>query len=102
MPATIISRTQRFHFKKLSLTVIVGKLKNIIKAENIKISDAALELIAAVSGGSFRDAESLLDQIASLEQQETKGKETKIDHIMQNQSAMSELKLWILCKALVE
>ncbi len=66
MPATIISRTQRFHFKRLSLKTIVEKLKNIAKTENIKISDEAVELIAEAGGGSMRDAESLLDQIASL------------------------------------
>ncbi len=67
MPATITSRTQKFHFRKLPLITIVDKLKSIIKTENIKITDQAIELIAAVSGGSFRDAESLLDQIISLE-----------------------------------
>jgi len=67
MPATISSRTQRFHFAKLPLTTITKKLKNISEIEKIKITDSALELISAVSGGSFRDAESLLDQIASLE-----------------------------------
>ena len=67
MPPTISSRTQRFHFKKLALDTIVNKLKNIVKVENIKISDSALELICVVAGGSFRDAESLLDQIASME-----------------------------------
>ena len=66
MPATIISRTQKFHFKRLPLATIVGKLKSIAEAENIKISDDALGLIAESAGGSFRDAESLLDQIASL------------------------------------
>jgi len=67
IPATIASRNQRFHFRKLPLSTIVEKLKNIVKAENIKISDSALELICVVAGGSFRDAESLLDQIASME-----------------------------------
>ncbi len=71
MPATIISRTQIFHFKKLSLQIIIGKLKKMAKEEKIPINDEALEMIAASGGGSFRDAESLLDQIASI------GKETK-------------------------
>ena len=68
MPTTIISRTQRFHFKRLPLVKIVEKLKSIIKAEKIKADDDALELIAASAEGSVRDAESLLDQIASLEE----------------------------------
>ena len=68
MPTTIVSRTQRFHFKRLPLVKIVEKLKSIIKAEKIKADDDALELIAASAEGSVRDAESLLDQIASLEE----------------------------------
>ena len=66
MPLTITSRAQRFHFKRLPLITIVEKLKSIVKAEKIKANDDALELIAAAAEGSFRDAESLLDQIASL------------------------------------
>ncbi|MBI4993903.1 DNA polymerase III subunit gamma/tau [Candidatus Wolfebacteria bacterium] len=68
MPSTIISRTQRFHFKKLPLLKIVEKLKSICDEEKIKADDDALDLIAASAEGSFRDAESLLDQIASLEE----------------------------------
>ncbi|MEK7555494.1 MAG: DNA polymerase III subunit gamma/tau [Patescibacteria group bacterium] len=67
LPATITSRTQKFHFKKLPLVKILEKLKSISKAEKFKINDDALELIASASEGSFRDAESLLDQIISLE-----------------------------------
>ncbi|NCN94978.1 DNA polymerase III subunit gamma/tau [Candidatus Wolfebacteria bacterium] len=72
MPATIVSRTQRFHFKRLPLETIIGKLKSIAKLEKINISDSAIELIAASGGGSFRDAESLLDQITSLKTQNLK------------------------------
>ncbi len=67
MPATIVSRVQRFHFKRLPLMILVEKLKSIAKAEKISADKEALELIAASAEGSFRDAESLLDQIASLE-----------------------------------
>jgi len=66
VPSTISSRTQRFHFKKIPLPQIIQKLKNICGAEKIEFDESALELIAASSEGSFRDAESLLDQIASL------------------------------------
>ena len=65
VPSTIVSRTQRFHFKRLTLIKIVEKLESIVKAEKIKIDEDALELIAASAEGSLRDAESLLDQIAS-------------------------------------
>jgi len=66
LPPTITSRAQRFTFKKLSKTTIMGKLASIAKTEKIKIDEPALELIAAAAEGSFRDAESLLDQMASL------------------------------------
>ncbi|TSC96545.1 MAG: DNA polymerase III subunit gamma/tau [Parcubacteria group bacterium Athens1014_26] len=68
VPATISSRTQRFHFHKLSLEEIIKKLNYIVKTEKLKVSDDALELIAALAEGSLRDAESLLDQITSLDQ----------------------------------
>jgi DNA polymerase-3 subunit gamma/tau len=66
LPPTITSRAQRFVFKKLTKETIIGKLGAIAKKEKIKIDDAAIELIAAAAEGSFRDAESLLDQISSL------------------------------------
>ncbi len=71
VPATIVSRTQRFHFKKLPLETIVNKLEQIVKAEKMRVTDDALELIAATADGSFRDAESLLDQLTSLEDEVT-------------------------------
>jgi DNA polymerase-3 subunit gamma/tau len=67
LPPTITSRTQRFPFKKLGKTDIIKKLSAEAKEEKIKIDKPALELIAAAAEGSFRDAESLLDQIASLQ-----------------------------------
>jgi DNA polymerase-3 subunit gamma/tau len=66
LPATIVSRAQRFLFKKLPKTKILEKLKKIVKAEKISIDDDALELVAAAADGSFRDAESLLEQLSSL------------------------------------
>ncbi len=66
LPPTITSRAQRFVFKKLSKAIIIEKLTSIAKKEKIKIDDAAIELIAAAAEGSFRDAESLLDQMSSL------------------------------------
>ena len=66
LPPTITSRAQRFVFKKLNKVTIIEKLTSIAKIEAIAIDDAALELIAAAAEGSFRDAESLLDQVSSL------------------------------------
>lgn len=67
LPATITSRAQRFVFKKPTKAMIVLKLSTIVKQEKIKIDAPSLELIAAAAEGSFRDAESLLEQISSFE-----------------------------------
>ncbi|MBI1866510.1 MAG: DNA polymerase III subunit gamma/tau [Candidatus Staskawiczbacteria bacterium] len=66
MIPTIISRCQRFDFKRLQISEIIKKLEFISKKENIKFEDSALSLIAFNSRGSFRDAESLLDQCISF------------------------------------
>lgn len=63
MIPTILSRCQRFDFRKLTVPEIVKKLKIISIKERVKIEKPALELIALNSAGSIRDAESLLDQI---------------------------------------
>ena len=70
LPATIVSRTQRFSFKRASMSHIMEKLTMIAKAENINISAEAIEIIASASEGSFRDAESLFEQVVSMEDQE--------------------------------
>jgi DNA polymerase-3 subunit gamma/tau len=63
MIPTIVSRCQRFDFRKLTLPEIVGRLETISRKEKAKIEKPALELIALNSGGSVRDAEGLLDQV---------------------------------------
>jgi len=64
IPATILSRTQRFHFHPVSADQVAGHLRMIADKEKIKIDDEALNLIAKRGGGSFRDSISLLDQIS--------------------------------------
>jgi DNA polymerase-3 subunit gamma/tau len=66
VPATISSRTQKFHFKRATRTEIVNKLKKIISEEKIRIDREALDLVASSAEGSFRDAESLLDQLITF------------------------------------
>ena len=66
LPPTITSRAQRFVFKKLTKATIIEKLTSIAAKEKIKIDEPAIELIAAAAEGSFRDEESLLDQISSI------------------------------------
>lgn len=66
MLSTIISRCQRFDFRKLKLPEIIKKLERILKSEGVDSTDRSLEMIATAAGGSFRDAESLLDQILTF------------------------------------
>jgi len=66
MITTIISRCQRFDFRKLTLPEIVKRLETISKKEGAKIEKPALELIALNSSGAVRDAESLLDQVLAF------------------------------------
>jgi len=65
VPATISSRAQQFYFKYVTLSEIVKKLTRIAEEEKINISKEAMDLVAASAEGSFRDAESLLDQLVS-------------------------------------
>ncbi|HCJ58783.1 MAG TPA: DNA polymerase III subunit gamma/tau [Clostridiaceae bacterium] len=64
LPATILSRCQRFDFKRLVQDNIVNRLEYICKEENIKADDDALRLIARNSDGAMRDAISIMDQCA--------------------------------------
>ncbi len=66
VPVTILSRCQRFDFKKISRPQIVAHLENITKDENIEVSKSGLALIAGEADGCMRDAQSLLDQVISF------------------------------------
>lgn len=66
LPATIISRVQRFNFKAITPEDAAKHLKTIAKKEKIAIDDDALQLIATHGKGSFRDSISLLDQMQHL------------------------------------
>ena len=66
MIPTILSRCQKFDFKRLQMPEIIKKLEFISKKENVKFDESALSLIALNSRGSFRDAESLLDECMSF------------------------------------
>jgi DNA polymerase-3 subunit gamma/tau len=65
IPATILSRCQRYDFKRIPLKEIIGSLKRIVEEEKIQISQRGLLSIAQASEGSLRDAQSLLDQVIS-------------------------------------
>lgn len=66
IPATIISRTQRFDFKKISVTDIVPHLANILEDMSISYEKEALYVVAKAAEGGMRDALSILDQAISF------------------------------------
>ena len=66
IPATIISRCQRYDFKRIPIDLISGRLREVCGKSGIKASDDALRLIASRSDGALRDALSLLDQISAI------------------------------------
>lgn len=63
VPPTVISRTQRYDFRRLPTDVIAAKLTRITTAEGVSAEPEALALIARLADGGMRDAESLLDQV---------------------------------------
>jgi len=66
IPATILSRCQRFDFAGIATPRIVDRLRQIVADEGLPADDEALELIARRAGGSMRDAQSLLDQLLAF------------------------------------
>ncbi len=64
---TILSRCQRFDFKRIGVADIIGRLRFIADTEKIDVSDECLRLIARAAEGGMRDAISLMDQVESFE-----------------------------------
>ena len=69
VPATIISRTQRYNFKRISKQNLVDRMKFILEQEDIPYEDQALQVIAQVADGGMRDSLSILDQLLSFEKE---------------------------------
>ena len=66
VPATILSRVQRFDFKSIPASEIAGQLLDICEAESVEIEKDTARRLARLANGSMRDALSLLDQVLSL------------------------------------
>lgn len=67
IPATIISRTQRFDFRRITASTILERLEFILKAKQVTYDEQGLKLIAQAAEGGMRDALSILDQALSLD-----------------------------------
>lgn len=65
LPPTILSRCQRFDFRRIPVEDIVKRLKFVCESEGLSIDDSAANLVASIADGALRDALSLLDQCAS-------------------------------------
>ena len=72
IPATVVSRCQKFQFLKFSDKDIVQRLRDISNKESIHVDDSVLMEIARLSDGGMRDAINMLDQLASLKDDELK------------------------------
>lgn len=96
IPATILSRAQLFDFKKAKVDEVLSLLESVAKKENIEIEKEALQLLARLAYGAYRDALTLLDQIGSIQ---AEGKIT----LVQVQAVLgqaTEQSVWDLVEAL--
>ena len=66
LPITILSRCQRFDFKRINNSEITARLRKIVKEQNVLADERSLNLIARVSDGAMRDSLSILDQAISM------------------------------------
>ncbi len=80
VPATILSRCQRFDFKRISVRQIAENLGHIAREEEIAVSDTALSWIAREGQGSLRDAQSIFDQVISYAGKEIK--DTDVEELL--------------------
>ena len=78
LPITILSRCQRYDFKRISIDTITNRMQELIAAENVQVEDKALRYIAKTADGSMRDALSLLDQCIAFHL----GKELTYDKVL--------------------
>lgn len=78
LPITILSRCQRYDFKRISIETITSRMQDLIQAEEVKVEDKALRYIAKTADGSMRDALSLLDQCIAFHL----GKELTYDKVL--------------------
>lgn len=78
IPITILSRCQRYDFKRISIETITGRMKELMDAEQVAVEEKALRYIAKTADGSMRDALSLLDQCIAFHF----GKELTYDKVL--------------------
>jgi len=98
VPATIISRCQRFDFKKINSKDLIKRLAYIGQEEGVKINKEVLSEISRFSEGCLRDAESLLGQVLSLGEKEVTADEASLIIPATNQISVLELLRFLVLK----
>jgi DNA polymerase III subunit gamma/tau len=93
---TIISRCQKFDYRRIPLEAMIGHLDYIAQNEQMSIDPAALRLVAQISQGGLRDAESLLDQLSLV------GEQVTIDRVWDLVGSVPEGDLLEICTALYQ
>jgi len=93
---TIISRCQRFDFRRIPLEAMVQHLRAIAQKESIAITDEGVQLVSQISQGGLRDAESLLDQLSLMEG------EIGAEHVWDLVGAVPERDLLALMRAIAQ
>lgn len=97
IPATILSRCQRFDFKRISLKEIQNHLKVVAEAEGIRLTEKSVYLIAREVDGSMRDAHSLLDQVMAFA-----GNDVKENDVADALGLMDRALLFQLSEAVID
>ena len=95
IPATIISRCQRFDLKRIDDEVLINHLKSICVKEDITVDDESLKQISSSSEGSMRDALSILDQAAALSNNQIQIKE--LTQLLGIRNKLDFIKLYKFC-----
>ncbi len=98
IPLTIISRCQRFDFKRISQSAITERLKHIMLEENVHVEEEALQTVALAAEGGMRDALSLLDQAVSYSEGDT----VALEDVLAVTGSVSQRKLGDVIEALYE
>ena len=104
LPETILSRCQRYDFRRISLREIVQRLGDIAQKEGAKVTDAALVLLAREADGSMRDAQSLLEQVLACAHTGTTIESSSIDEqVLQDVLGLAERQvLYNLSSAVIQ
>lgn len=98
IPITVLSRCQRYDFKRITLNTLVNRLSELSQAERIEVEDQALTYIAKAADGSMRDALSLLDQCVAFHY----GEKLTYDHVLEVLGAVDTTIFSQIFRAVIE